>query len=151
MAKKGRRSTYEERVQMVLAIEAGESPDKVAVIFGVGRQSVFRYWRDYRAMGLAGLRTKKTRGPESKLTGEQKRKLYALIVGANPRQLSFDFGLWTRRLVRDLIRREFNVLQRVHDLTISETPSLAAFCHEVFQLGRAQFLGHEFLTFRIAD
>lgn len=109
MAKKGRRSTYEERVQMVLAIEAGESPDKVAVIFGVGRQSVFRYWRDYRAMGLAGLRTKKTRGPESKLTGEQKRKLYALIVGANPRQLSFDFGLWTRRLVRDLIRREFRV------------------------------------------
>ena len=109
MAKKGRRSTYDERVQMVLAIEAGESPDKVAVVFGVGRESVFRYWRDYRAMGLEGLRTKKTRGPKSKLSDEQKRRLGALIVGANPRQLSFDFGLWTRRLVRDLIRREFRV------------------------------------------
>ena len=109
MAKKGRRSTYEERVQMVKAIESGQSPDKVADVFGVGRQSVFRYWRDYRAMGLDGLKTKKTRGPASKLTDEQKRKLLALIVGANPRQLSFDFGLWTRRLVRDLIRREFRV------------------------------------------
>lgn len=109
MAKKGRRSSYEERVQMVLAIEAGESPDRVAVVFGVGRQSVFRYWRDYRAMGLEGLRTKKTRGPASKLTDEQKRRLCALIVGANPRQLSFDFGLWTRRLIRDLVRREFGV------------------------------------------
>lgn len=107
MAKKGCRSTYDERVQMVLAIEAGESPDKVAVVFGVGRESVFRHWRDYRAMGLEGLRTKKTRGPKSKLSDEQKRRLGALIVGANPRQLSFDFGLWMRRLVRDLIRREF--------------------------------------------
>lgn len=109
MAKKGRRSTYEERVQIVRAIESGESPDRVAAVFGVGRESVFRYWRDYRAMGLDGLKTKKTRGRPAKLSDEQLRTLYTLIVGVNPRQLSFDFGLWTRRLARDLIWREFRV------------------------------------------
>jgi transposase len=109
MAKKGRRSTYEERVQIVRAIESGESPDKVAEIFGVGRESVFRYWRDYRALGLDGLKTKKTRGRPAKLTDEQLRTVFTLVEGTNPRQLSFDFGLWTRRLVRDLIWREFRV------------------------------------------
>jgi hypothetical protein len=32
-----------------------------------------------------------------------------LIVGANPRQLQFEFSLWTRDIVRELIRREFGV------------------------------------------
>jgi len=30
-------------------------------------------------------------------------------VGANPRQLQFEFSLWTRDIVRELIRREFEV------------------------------------------
>ena len=37
------------------------------------------------------------------------RRLYALIAGADPRQLEFGFALWTRDMVRTLIRREFNV------------------------------------------
>ena len=35
------------------------------------------------------------------------RRLYTLVVGTDPRQLQFDFALWTRDLVRELIRREF--------------------------------------------
>lgn len=37
------------------------------------------------------------------------RKLYTLIVGTNPRQLQFEFSLWTREIVREVIRREFGV------------------------------------------
>src|SRR5919112_1689721 len=36
-------------------------------------------------------------------------RLYALIAGADPRQLEFEFALWTREMVRTLIRREFRV------------------------------------------
>src|SRR6516225_9732492 len=32
-----------------------------------------------------------------------------MITGCDPRQLQFDFGLWTRKIIRDLIRREFGV------------------------------------------
>jgi Winged helix-turn helix len=32
-----------------------------------------------------------------------------LIVGTNPRQLQFEFSLWTRDIVREVIRREFGV------------------------------------------
>ena len=42
-------------------------------------------------------------------TGTQIGKLYALITGSDPRQLSLDFALWTRDLVRQVIRREFGV------------------------------------------
>jgi transposase len=36
-------------------------------------------------------------------------QIYTLIVGYDPRQLSFEFALWKREMVRELIRREFNV------------------------------------------
>jgi hypothetical protein len=37
------------------------------------------------------------------------RRLYTLIAGADPRQLEFGFALWTRDMVRELIRREFRI------------------------------------------
>jgi transposase len=46
-------------------------------------------------------------GRPPKLTGQQMRTLYTLIVGADPRQYEFEFALWTREMVRALIRREF--------------------------------------------
>ena len=52
---------------------------------------------------------KKTPGPASRLSPTQLSKLYAIITGSDPRQLQFDFGLWTRKIIRDLIRRESGV------------------------------------------
>jgi len=46
---------------------------------------------------------------EARQTGEQMRRLYTLITGSDPRQLEFAFVLWTRDMVRELIRREFRV------------------------------------------
>jgi len=37
------------------------------------------------------------------------RTLYTLIAGADPRRYEFEFVLWTREMVRVLIRREFEV------------------------------------------
>jgi hypothetical protein len=35
--------------------------------------------------------------------------LYAIVTGSDQWQLAFDFGLWTHKIIRDLIRREFGV------------------------------------------
>lgn len=46
-------------------------------------------------------------GRPPRLQPLQMRRLWALLVGSDPRQLQFDFALWTRDMVRELIRREF--------------------------------------------
>ena len=39
----------------------------------------------------------------------QKRQVFRWINGKNPLQYGFDFGLWTRAIVRELIWKKFDV------------------------------------------
>lgn len=119
MAKKGRRSTYEERLTAVRMLEEKIPVDKVAVAVGVDRSTLLTWWRNYRLIGPESLRTKKARGSDSKLSDAQLQELYALLVGADPRQLSFGFALWTRAMVGELIFRRFKI--RVSVATVGRT------------------------------
>ena len=78
-------------------------------MFSVSRAMLFRWQQKYDQGGPVALETKKTPGPASRLSPTQLSKLYAIITGSDPRQLEFDFGLWTRKIIRELIRREFGV------------------------------------------
>lgn len=109
MAIKGRRATFEERVSACEALENGVSADQVAKVLKVSRSSIFEWQKIYRAHGAEALRTKKTRGPESKLSDGQMSQLYRLIVDSDPRQLSFGLALWTRGMVQELILRQFGI------------------------------------------
>jgi hypothetical protein len=55
------------------------------------------------------------------------RSVYELIVGRDPWQLSFAFALWTREMVRQVIRREFGVALSVGRLlrTLGLSPQRA--------------------------
>jgi transposase len=70
---------------------------------------VYGWLAKYREGGTDALRAKPVPGRPPKLTSTQIARLYALIVGQDPRQLSFAFALWTREMVREVIRREFGV------------------------------------------
>ena len=48
-------------------------------------------------------------GRPPKLSGAQLRTLYTLISGSDPRQYQFEFALWTRELVQQLIWTQFKV------------------------------------------
>jgi transposase len=97
------------RIRAVKQIQAGAHPEDVAESLGMDRSTVFAWMAKFREGGLEALRAKPVPGRPPKLSGAQLRKLYTLIVGANPRQLQFEFALWTREIVRELIRREFGV------------------------------------------
>jgi transposase len=109
MAIKGRRSTPEERLRAVQLLKEGNEAELVARMFGVSRAIVFRWRQKYDEGGPAALETKKTPGPASRLSPTQTSQLYAMVTGCDPRQLEFDFGPWTRKIIRDLIRREFGI------------------------------------------
>jgi transposase len=102
--------TLEEmRMRAIDAVESGVHPEDVAASLGMGRGTVYGWLAKYREGGKDALRAKPVPGRPPKLTGEQMRRLYALIVGVDPRQLEFEFALWTRDMVRTLIRCEFTV------------------------------------------
>jgi transposase len=109
MAIKGRRATYEERLSACKALEKGVSVDEISEVLRVSRASIFDWQKTYRTHGAEALRTKKTRGPKSKLSESQLSQLYRLIVGTDPRQLSFGLALWTRGMIQELIFRQFGV------------------------------------------
>lgn len=97
------------RLRAVEQVEAGEHPEEVAAVLGLHRKTVYGWWAKYRQGGKDALRAKPVPGRPSKLSASQRRKLYTLVAGSDPRQLSFEFALWTREMVRTLIRREFGV------------------------------------------
>jgi transposase len=81
----------------------------VAAALGLNRSTVFAWVARYREGGELALAARPVPGRPPKLSGAQLARVYALVVGHNPQQLQFEFGLWTREMVRVLIRREFGV------------------------------------------
>jgi transposase len=97
------------RLRAVEQIQAGAHPEDIATALGMARSTVFGWLAKYREGGQDALRARPVPGRPRKLTGVQMRKVYELIVGRDPRQLQFAFALWTRDMVRELIRRELGV------------------------------------------
>ena len=89
----------------------GRSQVEVAGLLGVTRQAVGNWLRVHRRGGDVALaaRQRGRRGGHTKLTQAQQEKIARLIVGNNPDQLKLPGFLWTRALVRDLIRQRFGV------------------------------------------
>ncbi|MPY81344.1 MAG: IS630 family transposase [Actinophytocola sp.] len=97
------------RFRAIQAVEAGQHPEDVAAAYGLHRKTVYGWIAKYRDGGPQALKARAVPGRPSTLSAEQLRKLYVLITGVDPRQLQFDFALWTREMIAELIRREFEV------------------------------------------
>ena len=97
------------RIRTVKQIQSGTSPEVAARALGFNRTTVYNWLAAYREGGVDALKAKPIPGRPRKLQGRQLARLYRLVVGKDPRQLQFPFGLWTRAMVRELIKREFGV------------------------------------------
>jgi transposase len=104
-----RRSLEDTRTLAIAALRKGIHPDDVADLYDVGRSTVYNWRKEYREKGPAALVVKYAPGRTPRLTQQQREQLRKWIVGQDPRQLQFDFALWTRQMVRDLIRKKFGV------------------------------------------
>jgi len=109
VAKLGRRAAYEERLRAVQAVGRGQRAEVVAEVLGFARSTVFGWVQAARIGGEQALETRPTPGPPPRLAAKQMQRLRKLLVGRDPRQLQFEFALWTRALVAELIEREFGV------------------------------------------
>lgn len=96
-------------MQAVKMYRQGMAASDIAKIFEVSARAVFQWVAAFINHGQSGLTAKATPGRPPKLTADQLSHLAFLVRSNCPNQLSFDFGLWTLRLIGELIEREFKV------------------------------------------
>lgn len=101
----------EMRMLAVQRMREGESPAAVAASFGMNRTWAYkcRAAASGRGKGLRALRSTKGTGRPRSLTPAQERQVFRWVNGKNPRLYGFDFGLWTRQIVRELVIQQFGV------------------------------------------
>jgi len=97
------------RLRAVDQVAAGVHPEDVADTLGMHRKTVYGWVAKLREGGRDALKAKPVPGRPGKLDGAQLGRIYRLVTGSDPRQLKFEFALWTRDMIRELIRREFGV------------------------------------------
>jgi transposase len=95
------------RRMAVKRVHEGEKPSSVMKSFGLSRTAIYRWLKAEKLGGEAALKSRRATGRPPMLSEIQKAKVRTWICGKDPRQYGFDFGLWTRRIVVDLVEKKF--------------------------------------------
>ena len=97
------------RMSAIKRVEAGESPEDVAIGLGINRRGIYRWIAAYHSGGKEALRAKPIPGRPAKISAAQMAKLARIVREKNPMQLRFPFALWTLEMIRELLARDFKV------------------------------------------
>ena len=97
------------RLMAVRRVREGERPSVVIQSYGLCRTSIYRWLRAQRRGGDKALQARKHPGRKATLSAQQKLQVRRWISGRDPRQYGFDFGLWTRQIVVELIGQKFGI------------------------------------------
>ena len=97
------------RMAIRRVIEEGAKPSAIAQEYGFCRNYLYPWLEKFRAGGWEALAEQIAEGPSPKLTEKQRQQVRRWILGKDPRQHGFDFGLWTRRIVQQMIQEKLGV------------------------------------------
>ena len=110
------------RKTAVRRVELEQEPvTNVMASLGFCRTTYYKWHRAYKKGGEGALDARVAQGPKPKLNEKQRARVLRWIVGKDPRQYGFDFGLWTRRIVQGMVRDRMGV-----SLSVSAIGSLLA-------------------------
>lgn len=90
-------------------IEDGEAPSDVMKSLGLSRTAIYPWLQKYEEGGIEALVERIARGPDSLFSEKQRQQVKQWILGKDPRQYGFDFGLWSRRIVQALIEEKMGI------------------------------------------
>lgn len=96
-------------MRAVARVQAGESPEVVIRSLGFARRVIYDWLSRYSAGGWDALKVRKAPGRKAKLTGSQMKWVYKSVIEGDPRQYKFTFALWTREIIRELIKDKFKI------------------------------------------
>lgn len=102
--------TLEEiRIRAVGQVQSGESPEAVIKALGFSRSCIYTWLALYRSGGWGALKARVLKGRPMKISAAQLKWLYETVSGKNPLQFRFEFALWTREMIRMLLREVFSL------------------------------------------
>jgi len=104
--------TLEEiRWMAVQRVREGERPADVIEAYGFHRTTIYKWLRIALRPGggLRMLKSTPATGRPRSMTPKQEQQVFRWVNGRDPRQYGLDFGLWTRRVVADLIEKKFDL------------------------------------------
>jgi len=92
-------------------VREGERPSAVIASYGFNRTTIYKWLTaaSEPRKGVKALRSKPASGRPRSLTPGQEMQVFRWINGRDPRQYGFDFGLWTRQVVAQLIEQKFGI------------------------------------------
>jgi len=105
-------TTEEQHLIRKLAVQRvfdGESAAEVTRNFGLGPKTIYGWLTIARDKGISALAPKARTGRDRFLSPLEEQEVKHWIIGGDPRQHGFDFGLWARQIVADLIFEKFNI------------------------------------------
>jgi transposase len=99
------------RMMAVERVREGERPSAVIASYGFNRTTIYKWLTaaSEPRKGVKALRSKPASGRPRSLTPGQEMQVFRWINGRDPRQYGFDFGLWTRQVVAQLIEQKFGI------------------------------------------
>ena len=90
-------------------IEDGEAPSAVMKSLGLCRTAIYPWLRNFEDKGIDALVERVAQGPTPLFSEKQREQIKRWILGKDPRQYGFDFGLWSRRIIQSLIQERMGI------------------------------------------
>ncbi len=112
-------STEEQALIRRLAVQRvfdGEPPSDVTHAYGLSEKIIFRWIRKAKKEGLDSLMPLPRPGRSRTLTEAEEQEVASWIIGNDPRQYGFDFGLWTRQIVANLIEDRLGIVLSINSV-----------------------------------
>lgn len=109
------RSSY--RKKALALIKKGVKKGDIAILFGVNKNTVSNWCKQYNATGSFKSKKKGVKSEDKKLlSNAQEKSIQLMIVDKMPDQLKLDYALWTRKAVKELVEREFGVVLAINTM-----------------------------------
>src|SRR5574340_528703 len=107
----------------VARVREGERPSEVIASYGFHRCTIYGWLKAARGHGRRALASRPATGRPRTVTATQERQVLRWVNGKNPLQYGFEFGLWTRHIVRELVHQRFGVDRKSTRLNSSHQKS----------------------------
>ncbi len=97
------------RFEALTEVANGASPEAVIRSLGLSRSCIYKWLAKFRIGGMVALKSKSIPGRPPKLELSQLTWVNTRLLETTPEALNFSAGLWSRKIVRDLIQHQYGI------------------------------------------